>query len=260
LREPTPQKVSALTLADVQSYYGQTFRPDLTKIVIIGDISPDDAKAEVLRWFGNWKAEGPKPKVDLPPIPSNKSSATDVPDPTRVQDAVTLSEELPMNRFDPDYYPLQLGNHILGGGFYATRLYRDLRERTGYVYNVSESLDAGRTRTRLTVSYGCDAINVSKARALIVQDLTAMQTAAPSAGEMQQAVAMLLREIPLAEASESGIADGFLARAVIGLPLDEPIRAAERYRNLSAEQVRAAFAKWVRPGDFVQVVEGPPPK
>jgi zinc protease len=260
LREPTPQKVSALTLNDVQSYYGKSFRPDLTKIVIIGDISPEEAKSEVTRWFGSWKAEGTKPEIDLPPIPRNGSASSQVPDPTRVQDEVTLSEELPMNRFNPDYYPLQLGNHILGGGFYATRLYRDLREKTGYVYNVSESLNAGRTRTRLTISYGADAVNVSKARALIEQDLTAMQTTPASEGEMQQAVAMLLREIPLQQSSETRIAEGLLARALTGLPLDEPIRAAERYKSLTAEQVRAAFAKWVRPADFVQVVEGPAPK
>lgn len=260
LREPTPEKVSSLKLSDVQNYYNNTFRPDLTKIVVIGDISPEEAKSEIMHWFGSWKAEGAKPEVDLPPVPPNKAAATDVPDPTRLQDQVTLSEELPMNRFDPDYYSLQLGNHILGGGFYATRLYRDLREKTGYVYTVSESLQAGRTRTNLTVSYGCDAVNVSKAHALIAQDLTAMQTAPPSEGEMQQAVAMLLREIPLQQASETGIADGLLARAVVGVPLDEPVRAAERYKSISAEQVRAAFAKWVRPDDFVQIVQGPPPK
>jgi zinc protease len=183
-----------------------------------------------------------------------------VPDPTRLQDEVTLAEELPMNRFDPQYYPLQLANHILGGGFYATRLYRDLREKTGYVYTVSESLDANRTRTRLSVSYGADSVNVPKARALLIQDLTDMQSTAPSPGEMQQAVAMLLRDIPLAQASESSIAEGLLARALMGLPLDEPVRAAEKYTALTAEQVRAAFAQWVRPSDFVEVIQGPPPK
>jgi zinc protease len=257
LREPSPKKVDTLTLADVQNYHAKIFRPDLTRIVIIGDISPEDAQKEVEHWFGSWHADGSKPDVDLPPVPPNHSAASDVADPTRVQDAVTLSEELPMNRFNPDYYPLQLGNHILGGGFYATRLYRDLREKTGYVYNVSETLNAGRSRTRLTISYGADAINVQKAHALIVQDLNAMRTTPPTQGEMQQAVAMLLREIPLEESSESGIADGLLARAVIGLPLDEPVRAAARYKALSAEQVRDAFNKWVRPSDFVQVVEGP---
>jgi zinc protease len=51
-----------------------------------------------------------------------------------------------------------------------------------------------------------------------------------------------------------------LARALIGLPLDEPVRAAEKYVALSAEQVSSAFAKWIRPTDFVEVVQGPPAK
>ena len=260
LREPSPPKVSALTLQDVRNYYGKIFRPDLTKIVIIGDISPEEAKAEVLRRFGAWKSHGATPEVDLPPVPPNKASASQVPDPTRVQDEVTLAEQLPMNRFDSDYYPLQLANHILGGGFYATRLYRDLREKTGYVYTVSESLDATRTRTRFSVSYGADAVNVPKARGLLIRDLTDLQTTPPSQAEMQQAQAMLLREIPLTQASESDIAEGLLARSLMGLPLDEPVRAAEKYKALTAEQVRAAFAKWIRTSDFVEVIQGPPPK
>jgi zinc protease len=260
LRQPTPEKVSALTLEDVQAYYHKTFRPDLTKIVVIGDITPEDAQNEILKWFGTWKAETPKPELDLPPVPQNKPAYRQVPDPTRIQDQVTLSEELTMNRFNLDYYPLQLANHILGGGFYATRLYRDLREKTGYVYNVDEDIEAGRTRTQFVVSYGAEPVNVPKARALIDQDLTVLQTTAPSAGEMEQARAMLIRQIPLGESSESQIAGGLLARSLIGLPLDEPVRAAERYEKLSAEEVRAAFAKWIRPSDFVQVIQGPPPK
>ncbi len=259
LREPTPQKVSSLTLKDVRAYYHQTFRPDVTKIVVIGDITPEEAQEEIMKWFGNWKAEGPKPELDLPPVPPNKPAARQVPDPTRLQDQVTLSEQLPMNRFNPDYYPLQLGNNVLGGGFYATRLYRDLREKTGYVYSVDEALEAGRTRTQFVVSYGSDPVNVPKARALIDQNLAAMQTAPPSEEELGQARAMLIRQIPLRESSESQIAGGLLARSLMGLPLDEPVRAAERYVKLSGEDVRAAFAKWIRPGDFVQVVQGPTP-
>ncbi len=59
--------------------------------------------------------------VVLPPVPGNKPNAVNVPDPSQVQDTVDLSEELEMNRFSPDYYALQLGNHVLGGGFYATQ-------------------------------------------------------------------------------------------------------------------------------------------
>jgi zinc protease len=260
LREPSPQKVAALTLSDIQNYYARVLRPDLSHIVIIGDVTPEEAKTEVLRWFGSLKAEGPAPQVDLPPVPPNKAAAAQVPDPTRIQDEVTLAEELPMNRYDEQYYPLQLANHILGGGFYATRLYRDLRQQTGYVYDVSETFDATRTRTRLSVVYGADPANVQKARALLLRDLSDLRTAVPSKEEMQQAVAMLLREIPLAQASESSIAEGLLERALMGLPLDEPVRAAEKYKALTAEQVRDAFANWVRTSDFVEVIQGPPPK
>jgi zinc protease len=51
-----------------------------------------------------------------------------------------------------------------------------------------------------------------------------------------------------------------ISRTLIGLPLDEPIQAARRYVTLTGEDVRAAFAKWLRPDDLVQVTEGPAPQ
>ena len=71
---------------------------------------------------------------------------------TQLQDSVSLSQMVPINRFDPDYYALALGNHVLGGGFYATRLYHDLRQTTGYVYKVDVELDARKTRAVYTVT------------------------------------------------------------------------------------------------------------
>ena len=81
-----------------------------------------------------------------------------------------------------------------------------------------------------------------------------------SAGELHQAKALLLRQIPLSESSEDAVGEGLLRRAEIGLPLDEPLRAAKRYFELNAEQVKSAFAKYLRTGDLVQVVRGPAPK
>lgn len=260
LREATPQTIASVSLSDVQQYHAKTFRPDLATIVIIGDVTPEEAKAVVGKAFGSWNASGPPPDVTLPAVPPNKASAVNVPDPSRVQDSVELAEELPMNRFHPDYYALQLGNHVLGGGFYATRLYRDLREVAGYVYTVEDSINATKTRTVYAVSYASDPANVSKARGLVERDLIAMQKENVTPAELQQAKALLLRQIPLAESSEDAVAAGFLARAQMDLPLDEPVRAAGRYFSMTADQVRAAFAQWIRPEDLVQVVRGPAPR
>jgi len=260
LREVTPATVGKITLDELKQFYASTFRPDLTTIVVIGDVTPDEARQVIEKWFGDWKAAGPKPDTTLPPVPINKPSAVNVADSEAVQDTVVLAEQLKLNRFDPDYYPLQLGNHVLGGGFYATRLYHDLRQVAGYVYTVNVSLSASKTRASYSVDYGCNPENVSKARALIQRDLDQMRTENVSAGELQQAKALLLRQIPLSESSESAVAEGLLGRAQIGLPLDEPIRAAKRYFELNAGDVKAAFFRQVRTGDFVQVVRGPAPQ
>jgi zinc protease len=260
LRQATPETVSSLTLDDIRQYYAKTMRPDLTTIAVIGDITPEEARAAIEKSFGDWKAAGPKPEVDLPRVPANKASAQNVPDPNELQDSVNLSETIPITRFDDDYYPLQLGNHVLGGGFYATRLYHDLRQVTGYVYSVDVVLNAQKTRTIFTVDYACDPQNVSKARQLIQRDLIAMQKEKVTPAELQLAKALVLRQLPLAESSEDGVANALVRRAQIGLPLNEADRAAKRFNELTADDVRAAFAKWIRPDDFVQIVRGPTPQ
>jgi len=78
--------------------------------------------------------------------------------------------------------------------------------------------------------------------------------------ELRQAQSMLLKEITLAESSLGSIAQGLVSRTILDLPLDEPHIAAQQYITLTAEQVKSAFAKWVRPGDLVQVAQGPAPQ
>ena len=259
-RQTTPATVKSLTIDDVKNYYASTFRPDMTTIVVIGKISPDEAVTAIENNFGAWKANGEKPSTLFPPAPTNSVSVTHVPDASRVQDKVTLAETLQLTRTNADYYALQLGNHVLGGGFYATRLYRDLREKAGLVYFVSSSFNIGLTRGVYQSSYACDPQNVTKARALILRDLKEMQTKKVTERELHQAKLMLLRDIPLAEASVDGIASGWLTRTALGLPLDEPVRAGKIYVQLSAKDVQKAFVKWLRPDGLVQVTQGPVPK
>jgi zinc protease len=257
LRDATPDTVSAITLAGVKQFYASTFRPDLTTIVVIGDITPDQARTAIAGAFGGWTGAGPAPVLTLPHVPANAASSHDVPDPTQLQASVVLAEEVGITRYDDAYYALQLGNHVLGGGFYATRLYHDLRQVAGYVYTVDNSLSAGRSRSVYEVTYGCDPPNVDKARALIDRDIEAMRTTPVTPAELQQAKALLLRQLPLQESSEEAVADGAVARADLGLPLDEPHRAAERYAALSAADIQAAFRQWIDPARFVEVVRGP---
>ncbi|HUJ72895.1 MAG TPA: pitrilysin family protein [Verrucomicrobiae bacterium] len=260
LRQATTSTVSALTLTNTRDYYRRVFRPDLTTVVVVGNVSPEQAKSVIEKWFGGWTATGPKPETELPPVSANGPSVTSVPDKSRVQDKVVLAETLGVTRSDPDFYALRLGNLVLGGGFYATRLYRDLRKDSGLVYSVGSSFNIGKTRATYEVEFGCDPPNVSKARAIIERNLKDMQTKPVSADELQQAKSQWLRDIPLSESSTGDIAANLLAHATHDLPLDETTRAAHRCLALTADDVQAAFAKWLRLENLVQASQGPEPK
>ena len=78
---------------------------------------------------------------------------------------------------------------------------------------------------------------------------------------LQRAKAILHpRDAARAKSSVNEIARAFALRRDLDLPLDEPTLAAQRYIALTPADVQAAFKKWMRPGDFVRVSQGPPPK
>jgi zinc protease len=259
LRLATPETVRSLSPAALRSYYAGVFRPDLATIVVIGKVTPESARAAIEKYFGGWSATGPKPLIDLPPAPPNKPATVLVPDASRVQDRVVLAQNLALTRSDPDYYPLQLGNAVLGGSFYSTRLSIDLRKSSGLVYSVESMLQAGRTRSVYVIEYASDPRNVVKAASLALREVTTMQTTPVGADELTRVKAYLLRQIPLREAGLDEIARGLLSRIELGLALDEPTNAARHYIELDAAAVQDAFRKWLRPQDMVRVSEGPSP-
>ncbi len=260
LSHATPDSVSSLSLADVRNYYKRVFRPDLTTIVVIGNVTPARARAVIEHNFGTWKSHGTKRSMFQPPVPTNQPSNTEVPNASRVQADVTLAETVPVTRSNSDYYTLNLGSQVLGGAIYASRLSRDLRENTGLVYSVSSTLEADPTGASYIINYGCDPGNVSRARAIVERDLKEMQTSMVPEERLNLAKVVLLQQIPLSESSVGSIAEGLISRTTNELPLDEPVLAAHMYVKLTPRQVQAAFSKWIRPHDLVQVTEGPNPK
>ncbi|WP_408904653.1 M16 family metallopeptidase [Nguyenibacter sp. L1] len=259
LRQPDPRHVMGLRLADVRGFYQAAYRPDLTTIVVAGDVTPEQARAVVGRTFGAWtRPAGPTPAVDLPRRPDSRASRTQVPDRTSVQDTAVLAESLGLTASNPAHFALGVGNTILGDGF-SSRLYRDLRVRTGYVYSVSSHFSWSRNRGGYSISFGADPDKVGKARDAAIRDVAAMQAQPVSDAELTLAKASLLRGLPLARASLDSIASEDLHLIGLGLPLDTPDLAAKAYYGMTAGAVQAAFRTWIRPGDLAEIVKGPAP-
>jgi zinc protease len=259
LRQATPDTIAKLSLADVKDYYTLAFRPDLTTIVVIGRVTPSVAIEEIARKFGGWSRSGETPVIDPAPAPPNSRTAVVVPDASRVQDLVTVAQNIALRRNNPDYYALTLGNAILGGGFYATRLSIDLRKQAGLVYSVNSDLQANPTRSAYAIRYASDPQNAVRAATMVGDELRKMQQDPIAPAEMTMAKALLLRQIPLAESDVNEIARTLIQNKELGVALDEQRLAAQRYLSLTGHDVQAAFRKWMRPDDLVRVIQGPAP-
>lgn len=182
---------------------------------------------------------------------------TRVPDPSSMQASVSLPESLALTVANPDHFALNMGNEILGSGF-SSRLYRDLRVRTGYVYTVRSHLTWKRHRSAYSISFGADPDKVAAARTAAVHDIMAMQAQPVSEDELAMARAGMLRSLALQSASLDTIAAAYLHFTDLDLPLDQNDIAAQAYYTMNAITIRDAMRKWIRPADLAQIIKGPP--
>ena len=125
---------------------------------------------------------GRRPETDLPLLP-NGAARLDFPDatPRPGRRAACRDRSASRDRARTTTRSSS-GNHVLAGAFYATRLYRDLRERRGLVYHVGSALRMTKTRGMIELEYACDPQNVARARAIIERDLREMRTTPVRAG------------------------------------------------------------------------------
>lgn len=259
LRQATPESVQSLTLQNVKNYFSEVYRPDMATIVVVGNVTPEEARKVVNKYFGNWKANGPKPNVIPKPVPLNKPKYTVVNNSYASQDQVWMAHAMQLNVKDTNRYALELGNEILGGNGFASRLMEDVRVKHGFAYGAGSFMRFGRSRSILYVYYGCDPSKVAPVDTLIYKNLDLMQDSLVNNKELKNARQAKIRNIPVGISSINAIAYSLLDWNEKGLPLNQPMIAAKHYLHINAKQIRAAFKQYVKPDNLAQIVQGPIP-
>ncbi|HEV8022719.1 MAG TPA: pitrilysin family protein [Candidatus Lustribacter sp.] len=260
LRQPTIAGMQGLSLDQAKAYYAKTMRPDLATIVVVGNVSPAQARATIERAFGGWHASGPAPAVDLPAVPLNRPGDVKIPLPNIHQDYVTLEQLVPLPRSAPQYYPLVLGNAVLGGGSLGpeqSRLFRDIRQNAGLVYSIDSQYVSGGARSRFSISFACAEGNEPRIEAMIDAELAQLRKDPIGDFELGLMKASAVRRAVLGDASASDIGEALLNYATNGLPLDETHIDAQHLLATDAHAIQDAFVANIHPEDFVRTIEGP---
>lgn len=137
----TEATLAAITRDDVASYYKRMFTPQGSYLVIVGDITKDEAIKLVNTYLGNWTGDK---HYEAQLGNGNFNSGNRVifvKKPGAVQSTISVSFPIKMKPGDPNQVPITVMNSILGGGAFATRLMQNLREDKAYTYGCYSSLN-----------------------------------------------------------------------------------------------------------------------
>jgi zinc protease len=256
LRETSTASVSAISTADLRRYANAYFRPDLTTVGVVGDVTPEQARAALEAAFGTWKAQGPKPDASEQPIPVPTPASAYI---TTARSEVSVRLGQPaLSRRNPDFAALNLTNEILGGGgAFDTRLMSEIRVKRGLVYTVSSSLNANKYRGALDFSLHSSPKNVRAAVSLLKAQLVRLQQTPVETDELSRAKS----KITAGELVSEQATDAILARVEnIGfsdLPTNYYQTLDARYGTLTKADIQRAARTYLLPDHLVEVFEGP---
>jgi len=195
------------------------------------------------------------PAIKLPGLNSTESAIEKIIDFPSSQSHVMVGQP-GIRRDDPDYFPLYVGNHVLGGGGLVSLLADEIREKRGYAYSTYSQFSPLRVEGPFVIGLETRNDQVQDAIKVMREVVQNFVSNGPTAKELDDAKRNLTGGFALKVASNKSIADQLANMAFYGLPLDYLDTYIDHINAVTVAQVRDAFQRRVQPARMVTVVVG----
>ena len=259
--EMTEATLARISVADMQAVYSALIQPCRAKVTLVGAVNRAQADDLVTQLFSQLKAPSPGACPALPAIadvaplgqPVEQRIAFDS------AQAHVLIGQPGYKRDDPDYFALTVGNYILGGGGFVSRLTNEVREKRGLSYSVYSYFAPGLHAGAFTLGLQTRPDQVDQA-VQVSRDVVAQFVAnGPTAAELKAAKDNLIGGFALRVDSNRKLLDNIANIAWNRLPLDYLDRWTQQVDKVTVADIKAAFARKLHPQKMVTVVLGAAP-
>jgi zinc protease len=251
------ESVPLVSRADLVQFHARFFNRRDAVVAIIGDVSRARAEA-IADQLTAGLPEAIAPLPPLPPVASlDTASIRRIPYPS-AQAHIFLGAP-GMKRDDPDYFPLLVGNHILGGGGFTSRLTAELREKRGLTYSAYSVFSPNQQAGAFQIGLQTRAAQADQALEIAQDTLAKFTAQGPTPEELEDAKQALIGGFPLRIDSNRKILDYLGVIGFYRLPLDYLDRFPDRIQAVTVDQVRDAFQRRIHPDRMVTVVVGGTP-
>ncbi len=254
-----PASLARLTRADVQRFYRDHYQARYAVIAIIGDLTRPQAEALALQLTQNLPAPEGAALPPIPPVPPLPGADVEHISHPSSQSHVLIGAP-GMTRTDPDYYPLLVGNYVLGGGGFDSRLTQVVRDKNGLAYSVYSYFSPMRQQGPFVVGLQTKNASAAEAVSLVRGVLDRFIAEGPTAAELKQAKANIAGGFPLRLDSNRKIIEYLSVIGDFDLPLDWLDAYPKKVEAVTLEQIRDAFRRRLDPHKLVEVVVGGAPQ
>ena len=248
----TVTSVPRLAREDVVNFHRAHFAPDDATLVFSGAITPEQARTLAEQAFGDWRGDGEVASRVADPSGAPLAPRVVVIDQPGAGQAAVVAAIRGVSRTDANYFPLSLGNTLLGGG-YSSRLNQEVRIKRGLSYGAGSSLGARADEGVFTASAQTRNDAVPEVAALILEEIGRMGSERVSEAELSPRRAVMIGGFGRSLETVDGLGGFIASLALYDLPMSELAAYAGNVRAVTPEQIESAFARHL-PGSEASLV------
>ena len=251
--EGTPESIPGINTAQLRDFHAKAYTAGNVVIALVGDLSREEAEAIAAQVSSALPQGAALPPPPVPQQPAATHEHIDFPS----NQTHLLLAQLGIPRGHPDYAALYLGNQILGGGGFGTRLMEEVREKRGLTYGIYSGFSPMQTNGPFMINLQTRA-DMSDATLQLVQQLVgAFLAEGPTEAELERSKREVAGSFPLSTASNADIVGQLGSIGFYDLPLTYLEDFMQQVQALSVEEVKAAMNEHLSADDFVIVTAGP---
>jgi zinc protease len=251
---PTEASIAALDGKALAGFRDTYLAPNNGTLLLIGKLpAKDEVLKLIAQQFGAWK-EKPLPAAPKMDFPSPKRQIVLVDRPGSVQADIHVGRLSP-TRLSPDFFPLWVGNSLLGGGT-NSRMFKDIREKEGFAYDAHSQYDTHRDSSDFQAVTQVRNEVLEPALKAVIDELDRMASAPVPADELNGVKNYMSGQYLLRLETQEGVIGQLTTIKALGLPDSYLETYVTRVRSVDPQQIEAAAKKYMAPADSAIVVVG----
>jgi zinc protease len=249
------ESVAGITADDLRSAHRNLYARSNLKVATIGAIEADEIAKLVDRGFAGLPEEpNLTPVADIVPQGNGEHDIVEMDVP---QTVITFGG-LGLKRSDPDFVPAFVLNHILGGGSFSSRLYREVREKRGLAYSVYSTLSPLRHAGLFIGGVSTRNERAAESLSIILEQIRELAESGPTEDELAKTKSFLVGSFPLRFDTSAKIAQQLLEIQIEDLGIDYIDRRNDLIRAVTADDVRRAAGRFLTEASLLVTLVGRP--